>query len=171
MTNLDRPVPDPSAGTENGAATQHRPHRRPSLAADQVADFHRSYDLPLRATATADIGADQVALRLALIEEEVGELADAAARGDLIGIADALGDIVYVAYGTAHVYGIDLDAVLSAIHVSNMTKLGADGRPLRRADGKILKGPHYRPPDIATVLAGPVADIADRRGSPRNERA
>ena len=57
-----------------------------------------------------------------------------------------------MAYGTAHVYGIDLDAVLDEVHASNMTKLGADGRPIRRADGKVLKGPGYRPPDIAAVL-------------------
>ena len=57
-----------------------------------------------------------------------------------------------MAYGTAHVYGIDLDAVLDEVHASNMTKLGADGRPIRRADGKVLKGPDYRPPDIAAVL-------------------
>ena len=118
-----------------------------------MGDFHRAYDLPVRDMPTADVGADQVALRLALIQEEVGELAEAASAGDLIGVADALADIVYVAYGTAHVYGIDLDAVLDEVHSSNMTKLGADGRPIRRADGKVLKGPGYRPPDIAAVLA------------------
>lgn len=117
-----------------------------------MGDFHRAYGLPLRDSPTAAVGADQVELRLALIEEEVGELADAARAGDLVGIADALADIVYVAYGTAHVYGVDLDAVLDEVHASNMTKLGADGRPVRRADGKILKGPDYRPPDIAAVL-------------------
>jgi len=123
-----------------------------SRAGAQVGDFHRSYGLPVRDEPTADVGDDQVELRLALIEEEVGELAEAARAGDLVGVADALADIVYVAYGTAHVYGIDLDAVLDEVHSSNMTKLGADGRPIRRADGKVLKGPSYRPPDIAAVL-------------------
>ena len=118
----------------------------------QVGDFHRAYGLPVRESPTVDVGADQVELRLALIEEEVGELAEAARAGDLVGVADALADIVYVAYGTAHVYGIDLDAVLDEVHSSNMTKLGADGRPIRRADGKVLKGPSYRPPNIAAVL-------------------
>ena len=56
------------------------------------------------------------------------------------------------AYGTAHVYGIDLDAVLDEVHASNMTKLDENGRPLRRADGKVLKGPGYRPPDVAAIL-------------------
>lgn len=124
----------------------------PSRAGDQVGAFHRAYGLPLRSTPTIEVGVDQVELRLSLIEEEVGELAGAARAGDLIGVADALADIVYVAYGTAHVYGIDLDAVLDEVHTSNMTKLGADGRPIRRADGKVLKGPDYRPPDIAAVL-------------------
>lgn len=124
-----------------------------SRARGQVGDFHRAYGLPIRTAPTAAIGPDQVALRQALIEEEVRELADAARLGDVVGVADALADIVYVAYGTAHVYGIDLDAVLDEVHSSNMTKLGADGRPVRRADGKVLKGPDYRPPDVRGVLA------------------
>ena len=133
-----------------------------SRARDQVGDFHRAYGLPVRSEPTAAIGPDQVTLRQALIEEETRELAEAAEAGDLVGVADALADIVYVAYGTAHVYGIDLDAVLDEVHASNMTKLGADGRPVRRADGKVLKGPDYRPPDVRAVLgrgAGPAAGV------------
>jgi predicted HAD superfamily Cof-like phosphohydrolase len=129
-----------------------------SRAHGQVEDFHRAYGLPIRHEPTAAIGPDQVSLRQALIDEEVRELAEAARAGDVVGVADALADIVYVAYGTAHVYGIDLDAVLDEVHASNMTKLGADGRPVRRADGKVLKGPGYRPPDVRAVLdrgAGP----------------
>lgn len=128
-----------------------------SRIAQQVAQFHHSYELPLRTLPTVAVGADQVDLRLALIEEEVGELRAAAVAGDLTGIADALADIVYVAYGSAHVYGIDLDAVLDEVHSSNMTKLGEDGRPVRRADGKVLKGPRYRAPAVAAVLAGVVS--------------
>jgi predicted HAD superfamily Cof-like phosphohydrolase len=124
----------------------------PSRIARQVGEFHRSYGLPIRTSPTAAVGDQQTALRLALIEEEVGELRQAAVVGDLVGVADALADIVYVAYGSAHVYGIDLDAVLDEVHSSNMTKLGADGRPVRRADGKVLKGPDYRPPDVKSVL-------------------
>lgn len=60
--------------------------------------------------------------------------------------------VVYVAYGTALSYGIDLDAVLAEVHRSNMSKLGADGRPIHREDGKAMKGPGYTPPDIAAVL-------------------
>ncbi len=119
-----------------------------------MGEFHAAYGLPVRLSPDVAVGEDQVRLRLALIQEEVGELAAAARAGDIVGVADALADIVYVAYGTAHVYGIELDAVLDEVHASNMTKLGADGRPVRRADGKILKGPSYRPPDIAGVLDG-----------------
>jgi len=100
----------------------------------------------------AAISGDQATLRQSLIDEETGELRDAVAAGDIVAIADALADIVYVAYGTACVYGIDLDAVLDEVHASNMTKLGADGLPIRRPDGKVLKGPDYRPPDVAGVL-------------------
>lgn len=107
----------------------------------------------MRTSPTVSIGPDQVQLRLRLIEEEVAELRAAAETGDLVGIADALADVVYVAYGTAVVHGIDLDAVLEEVHRSNMTKLGADGRPVRRADGKVLKGPHYSPPDLMSVLS------------------
>jgi len=126
--------------------------RGPSRIARQVGEFHRSYDLPVRTSPTTDIGSAQIDLRLALIEEEVGELREAAVAGDLIGVADALADIIYVAYGTAHVYGIELDSVLDEVHASNMTKLGTDGRPVRRPDGKILKGPDYRPPDVKAIL-------------------
>jgi len=133
-----------------------------SRAHGQVGDFHLAYGLPIRSEPTVAIGPDQVTLRQALIEEAVYELAEAADVGDLVGVADALADIVYVAYGTAHVYGIDLDAVLDEVHASNMTKLGADGRPVRRADGKVLKGPDYRPPDVRAVLgrgAGPGSGV------------
>ena len=85
---------------------------------------------PISSEPTVEVGSGQVTLRQALIEEEVAELAAAAAVGDLTGIADALADIVYVAYGTAHVYGIDLDAVLDEVHASNMTKLDENGQTL-----------------------------------------
>ena len=137
-----------------------------SRAGGQVGDFHRAYGLPVRDFPTAAVGADQVELRQALIEEEIAELAAAARAADLVGVADALADIVYVAYGTAHVYGIDLDAVLDEVHASNMTKLGADGRPIRRSDGKVLKGPSYRPPDISAVLSRPRAEGYPRRQGP-----
>ncbi len=127
-------------------------HGTASRIARQLREFHRAYGLPAADEPTAAVSAEQATLRQDLIDEEVDELRAASAAGDLVEVADALADIVYVAYGTALVYGIDLDAVLDEVHASNMTKLGADGRPVRRADGKVLKGPDYRPPDIARVL-------------------
>jgi predicted HAD superfamily Cof-like phosphohydrolase len=123
-----------------------------SRIAGQVDEFHRLFELPIARTPGVDLADGQAELRQALIDEETSELRAAVADRDIVSIADALADIVYVAYGTACVYGIDLDAVLDEVHASNMTKLGADGRPVRRADGKVLKGPGYRPPNIAAVL-------------------
>ncbi len=150
------PTPDPTpTSTSESIGTDLDGRSACSRAGRQVGEFHRAYGLPVRDVPTSEVGRDQVALRLSLIQEEVSELAAAADLDDLVGVADALADIVYVAYGTAHVYGIDLDAVLDEVHASNMTKLGADGRPVRRSDGKILKGPGYRPPDIAAALRLP----------------
>lgn len=85
-------------------------------------------------------------LRVALLAEEVGELVDAAMRGDIEKIADGIGDVIYVAAGTAVAYGIPLDAVLREIHRSNMTKVNTP------AEAKLVKGPGYEPPDIEGVL-------------------
>ncbi len=117
-----------------------------------VGAFHAAFGLPVRSCPTADIPVEEAHLRQALLDEEVDELRAAVAVGDVVGIADALADIVYVACGTAHAYGIDLDAVVAEVHRSNMTKLGADGRPLYRHDGKVLKGPGYETPQVAAVL-------------------
>jgi predicted HAD superfamily Cof-like phosphohydrolase len=121
--------------------------------ADAVAEFHAAFRLPMRQLPSTDIGPALASLRVALLEEEVREFSVAARKGDLIGIADALADIVYVAYGAALTYGIDLDPVLREVHRSNMTKLDSDGRPLIRNDGKVLKSERYSPPDIKAVLS------------------
>ena len=88
------------------------------------------------------------ALRLDLIEEEVQELRDGLGRSSLLEVADALTDILYVVYGAGHAFGIDLDDCFHEVHRSNMTKLGEDGRPLYREDGKVMKGPNYEEPDL-----------------------
>ena len=88
------------------------------------------------------------ALRLDLIEEEVQELRDGLGKGSMLEIADALTDILYVVYGAGHAFGIDLDECFDEVHSSNMTKLGEDGRPMYRDDGKVMKGPNYREPDL-----------------------
>lgn len=93
-------------------------------------------------------------LRLSLILEEYTELEDAIAEGHMEGIADALTDIIYVTYGAGHAFGIDLDKCFEEVQRSNMSKLGADGKPIYRDDGKIMKGPNYSEPDLRKVLNG-----------------
>lgn len=118
-----------------------------------VAEFHMAFNLPTRQLPSAEIDHGLARLRVALLEEEVGEFVAASGKGDLVGIADALADIVYVIYGTALTYGIDLDTVLREVHRSNMSKLRSDGKPLIRDDGKVLKSENYFPPDIESVLS------------------
>jgi predicted HAD superfamily Cof-like phosphohydrolase len=91
-------------------------------------------------------------MRVGLIEEELEELKAAVEARDIVGIADALGDLEYVVNGMALGCGINLPAVVKEIHRSNMTKLGPDGKPIYREDGKILKGKDYEPPNLEKVL-------------------
>jgi predicted HAD superfamily Cof-like phosphohydrolase len=123
-----------------------------SEAMTSVARFHLSFGLPLAVRPQYRIDAELGALRIDLLEEEVGEFREAVESNDTIAIADALADIVYVAYGAALTFGIDLDAVVREVHRSNMSKLGPDGRPLLRGDGKVLKPPSYVRPDVRRVL-------------------
>ncbi len=133
-------------------------------AAAAVADFHRAFNLPMRQSPSADVDKSLAKLRVALLQEEVGEFITASEKGDLVAIADALADIAYVVYGTALTYGIDLDSALREVHRSNMSKLGNDGKPLIRDDGKVLKSERYFPPDIASVLG-----LEDRLSAPRTD--
>jgi predicted HAD superfamily Cof-like phosphohydrolase len=121
-----------------------------------VAEFHKAFNLPAQKLPTAEIDGYLAKLRVVLLEEEVSEFVTASEKVDLVGIADALADIVYVVYGTALTYGIDLDAVLYEVHRSNMSKLGRDGKPLIRDDGKVLKSEQYFPPDVVAALGGRV---------------
>ena len=91
-------------------------------------------------------------LRVDLIEEELNELKEAIAKNSLVGIADALTDIPYVTYGAGAAFGINLDVCFQEVHGSNMSKLGKDGKPIYREDGKVMKGPNYREPDLESVL-------------------
>jgi len=93
-------------------------------------------------------------LRIGLMAEEMAEYLNAELDSDLVAIADALGDIGVIADGTALAYGIPLDDVRKEIHRANMSKLGEDGKPILREDGKVLKGPNYTPPDIRAVIKG-----------------
>jgi predicted HAD superfamily Cof-like phosphohydrolase len=87
-----------------------------------------------------------------LILEELMELNDAIDAGDIVEVADALADILYVTAQQAVTLGFPVDALLREVQRSNMSKLGADGKPIYREDGKVLKGPNFSQPDIAKVL-------------------
>jgi len=91
---------------------------------------------------------DTRALRIDLIKEEMFELIEALADEDIVEVADALTDILYVTYGAGHAFGIDLDACFSEVQRSNMSKLGADGKPIYREDGKVMKGEGYSEPNL-----------------------
>lgn len=97
------------------------------------------------------VPADQAALRINLVAEEAVELFEAIASGDLTRIAQELADLVVVTYGTAATYGLDLDRAVAEVMDANFSKF-VDGKPVLRADGKVEKGPHYRPPDMARVV-------------------
>ena len=138
---------------------------------ERVKEFHLAFNHPVGKEALIPTS-DRVALRLALILEEAAELAEAQGydgnvvrhatnvlfetgiveHGDLVAVADALGDLDYVVNGAALEYGINLPEVTKEIHRSNMTKLGSDGKPIYREDGKILKGADYEPPNLSPVL-------------------
>lgn len=87
-----------------------------------------------------------------LIQEEFKELIFAVEDKNIVEMADALTDMLYVIYGFGAVAGINLDMTFAEVHRSNMSKLGEDGKPVLREDGKILKGPNYSPPDLSFVL-------------------
>ena len=92
-------------------------------------------------------------LRLELIREEYEELEEAIENRDIVEVADALTDLLYVIYGAGHAFGIDLDACYTEVHLSNMSKLGPEGKPMKREDGKVMKGPDFFEPDLESVLA------------------
>lgn len=118
---------------------------------DLVAEFHRTFGLAIRTEPVAQ--PPEFAARLDLMREELAEYLKAVTLNDPIAVADALADMVYVITGSALVHGIDLDACIAEVHRSNMSKLGADGVPVLRDDGKVLKGPSYTRPDLVKVMS------------------
>lgn len=144
-----------AAGTPpaGGGTRTMIPANQLSEAMRCVACFHEAFGLPRAIMPGTGIPAELAKLRVDLLVEETGEFAEATAKKDIVGIADALADIVYVAYGAAVTYGIDLDAALREVHRSNMSKLDDQGRPVYREDGKVLKSARYTPPDIEGVLS------------------
>ena len=91
-------------------------------------------------------------LRIDLIKEELDELQEAMKNNDLLEVADALTDILYVTYGAGHAFGIDLDKCFDEVQNSNMSKLGDDGKPIYNESGKVMKGPNYYKPNLKKFL-------------------
>lgn len=118
---------------------------------ERVAEFHITYKCVINKIPSWP-DQDTLDVRMKLIEEELQELKDGIVHKDIVEVADALTDLLYVVYGTGHSFGIDLDACFAEVHASNMTKLDENGQPIFREDGKVLKGPNFREPDLENVL-------------------
>lgn len=111
-----------------------------------VREFHETFGHIVADEPTLDQTKAVQKLRYDLIEEELSEFKDALVVGDLVEAADALADLLYVTFGAALVFGIPMDEIFSIVHASNMSKLDENGKPIYRADGKILKGPNFYEP-------------------------
>ncbi len=183
-----------AVGAGGGQAVRTREDVDGSRPAQLVREFHSVYGMPdrIRDRLPASLDTDRLAMRMGLIAEETSELfaavygpeagelvaqatASAPDQGerDLVETADALADLVYVVYGMALEVGIDLDAVLAEVHASNLSKLMPDGSVRRRDDGKILKGPDFREPDIGAVIRQRDREVAVSAadGSDGNEKS
>lgn len=119
-----------------------------------VHKFHSAFGLGIKNTPTADLGTKKNLLRYELMREENEEYLEAANNNDLVEVADALGDMLYILCGTIIEHGMQekIVEVFNEIQRSNMSKLGADGKPIYREYGKVLKGPNYFKPNIAEIL-------------------
>lgn len=117
--------------------------------------FHNAFGLGINNAPVADIGERRNKLRFELMKEENEEYLEAATNNDLVEVADALGDMLYILCGTIIEHGMQdkIEEVFNEIQRSNMSKLGEDGKPIYREDGKVLKGPNYFKPDIKGILA------------------
>jgi predicted HAD superfamily Cof-like phosphohydrolase len=117
-----------------------------------VREWHEAFDVPVADGPT--LPEARAGMRLAILEEEVAELRQAVEAGDLVEVLDALCDIQYVLDGTFLEFGMHRikAAAMAEVHASNMSKLGADGRPVLRGDGKVLKGPNFVRPSLERLL-------------------
>ena len=119
-----------------------------------VEDFHNAFGLGVNESPIANLSPQKLKLRHDLMSEENDEYLEAAQNDDLVEVADALGDMLYILCGTILEHGMQykIEAIFNEIQRSNMSKLGADGKPIYREDGKVLKGPDYFEPDILSIL-------------------
>ena len=116
--------------------------------------FHETYGLGVSEEMKADLGALKNELRYNLMKEENEEYLEAVQNNDIIEIADALGDMLYILCGTILEHGLQhkIEEVFDEIQRSNMSKLGEDGKPIYREDGKVMKGPNYFKPNFSDIL-------------------
>jgi len=119
-----------------------------------VKEFHCAFGLGYSETMKANLGESKNLLRFNLMDEENREYYEAAQENDMAEVADALGDMLYILCGTIIEHGMQhkIEEVFNEIQRSNMSKLGADGKPIYRKDGKVLKGPNYFKPNIQEIL-------------------
>src|SRR5690554_1283254 len=119
-----------------------------------VKKFHEAFGLGVNQVPRANLGKTKNQLRFSLMKEENEEYLEAANKNDLVEVADALGDMLYILCGTILEHGMQhkIEEVFDEIQRSNMSKLGENGKPIYREDGKVLKGPNYFGPDIQSIL-------------------
>ena len=119
-----------------------------------VHEFHSAFGLGINTNPTGNLGKNKNMLRFNLMKEENEEYLQAVQNDDIVEIADALGDMLYILCGTILEHGLQnkIEAVFQEIQRSNMSKLDTDGKPVYREDGKVLKGPHYFKPNFDEIL-------------------
>ena len=119
-----------------------------------VKKFHKAFGIGYKKEPIAKLDDSKIKLRYDLMQEENEEYFEAAKNNDLVEVADALGDMLYILCGTIIEHGMQykIKDVFEEIQRSNMSKLGADGKPIYREDGKVMKGPNYFKPNIAEIL-------------------
>jgi predicted HAD superfamily Cof-like phosphohydrolase len=119
-----------------------------------VEEFHKAFQLGINSIPIASLDENTYRLRYNLMKEENEEYLQAAEQGDLVEIGDALGDMLYILCGTiiSHGFQDKIEAIFDEIQNSNMSKLGADGKPIYREDGKVLKGPNYFKPNLKKII-------------------
>ncbi|MBL6645263.1 MAG: nucleoside triphosphate pyrophosphohydrolase family protein [Flavobacteriales bacterium] len=128
---------------------------------NSVAKFHSTFGLRVEESPNIVLSRDEMVLRHSLMAEENDEYLEAVKDGDLVEVADALGDMLYILCGTIISHGMQdvMADVFRNIQASNMSKLGPDGKPIYREDGKVMKGPGYFKPDIAGALRQAGVDV------------
>ena len=122
---------------------------------EAVKQFHEAFNIGFRTIPKADLGSHKNTLRFNLMKEENEEYIEAARKDDIIEVADALGDMLYILCGTIIEHGMSdiIEDVFDEIQKSNMSKLGADGKPIYRKDGKVMKGPNYFKPNFSKFFS------------------